>query len=214
MNDKKAMHMERSIKIACIGDSITAGYGLNSPQQESYPAILQSMLGKGFDVRNFGVSGSTVSRGILSHYGMTDKCLEALDFCPDLAIIELGANDMLYIEGHEQNFIRDYEILLDAVKEGSPEVKIFMTLLTPIKDIDALRIENGRKRYDQIQDLLRLFADNHSLPLIDIWSPLKSALDLRPSILPDGVHPDAEGAFIIAETDMRFFLEHGFFNEI
>jgi len=43
------------IKVACIGDSITSGFTLLNPRRDSYPSLLQNMLGDGYEVRNFGV---------------------------------------------------------------------------------------------------------------------------------------------------------------
>ena len=43
------------IKVACIGDSITSGFTLLNPCRDSYPSLLQKMLGDGYEVRNFGV---------------------------------------------------------------------------------------------------------------------------------------------------------------
>lgn len=43
-------------KVACVGDSITFGHGLDDPSTESYPAVLADRLGAGHTVRNFGVS--------------------------------------------------------------------------------------------------------------------------------------------------------------
>ena len=45
--------------VACVGDSITAGVG-SSASNRTYPAVLQTMLGAGVQVRNFGNSGSTM----------------------------------------------------------------------------------------------------------------------------------------------------------
>src|ERR1019366_2422176 len=44
------------VRVACVGDSITFGYGL----QQSYPATLGHWLGTNYDVRNFGVSATTL----------------------------------------------------------------------------------------------------------------------------------------------------------
>ena len=43
-------------KLACIGDSITSGFTLLNPRRDSYPSLLQKMLGDGYEVRNFGDS--------------------------------------------------------------------------------------------------------------------------------------------------------------
>ena len=43
------------IKVACIGDSITSGFTLLNPRRDSYPSLLQKMLGDGYEVRNFDI---------------------------------------------------------------------------------------------------------------------------------------------------------------
>lgn len=45
------------IKVACIGNSVTFGYGFADPANDSYPSQLSNMLGERYDVRNFGRSG-------------------------------------------------------------------------------------------------------------------------------------------------------------
>ena len=47
------------LRVACVGDSITYGHGIRDREHDTYPAILDSLLGDKFDVQNFGVSGTT-----------------------------------------------------------------------------------------------------------------------------------------------------------
>ncbi|MBQ1981243.1 MAG: hypothetical protein II226_08155, partial [Alistipes sp.] len=46
----------QKIKVACVGNSITYGAGINNNQQNSYPSQLQALLGEKYEVKNFGVS--------------------------------------------------------------------------------------------------------------------------------------------------------------
>ena len=48
------------VKVACIGNSITYGHGIDAKFQHAYPGILQQMLGPEYDVRNFGRNGQTL----------------------------------------------------------------------------------------------------------------------------------------------------------
>ena len=48
------------IKVACIGNSITAGSGIKNRDKDSYPSVLNQMLGKDYLVRNFGISGRII----------------------------------------------------------------------------------------------------------------------------------------------------------
>jgi lysophospholipase L1-like esterase len=47
------------IKIACIGDSITAGHGASNASF-AYPSQLQQLLGSDYEVKNYGHSGRTM----------------------------------------------------------------------------------------------------------------------------------------------------------
>lgn len=51
---------QSKIKIACIGNSITYGTLVENRAKNNYPAQLQNMLGDGYEVKNFGVSGRTL----------------------------------------------------------------------------------------------------------------------------------------------------------
>ena len=47
-----------AIRVACIGNSITDGYGIDMATQKGYPAILQNKLGDGYEVKNYGLNDS------------------------------------------------------------------------------------------------------------------------------------------------------------
>ena len=55
-----AVGLARPVRVACVGNSITYGAGIANRQQNSYPAQLQYYLGADYEVRNFGVSGTTL----------------------------------------------------------------------------------------------------------------------------------------------------------
>jgi|GEM_PF-1940752 acyl-CoA thioesterase-1 len=53
------VELRASVKVACVGDSITQGFGLG---QLTYPIKLGQMLGEEYEVKNFGLSGRTLLR--------------------------------------------------------------------------------------------------------------------------------------------------------
>ncbi|RDE06126.1 arylesterase [Sphingomonas aracearum] len=86
------MPISSSPYVLAIGDSLTAGYGL--PASASFAARLQHLLrhqDPGATVRNAGVSGDTTEGGLRR----LPRLLASLTRKPDLAIVELGANDLL-----------------------------------------------------------------------------------------------------------------------
>ena len=69
-------------KVACIGNSITYGARqfLNDREKECYPALLGNMLGEGFEVANFGCSGTTLLKNGNSPYWNTKEYTNAKAF--------------------------------------------------------------------------------------------------------------------------------------
>ena len=82
-----------TVRVACIGDSITYGVGTDDRETESYPSRLQQLLGDGYEVGNFGKSGATLLRNGHRPYTEQPEFAEALSFVPDIAVIHLGVND-------------------------------------------------------------------------------------------------------------------------
>jgi lysophospholipase L1-like esterase len=82
-----------AVKVACAGDSITFGAGIERRAENSYPAVLQGLLGPGFEVRNFGRNGATAQRkGDLPYWDQDEFGMLSV-FGPDLVILMLGTND-------------------------------------------------------------------------------------------------------------------------
>ncbi|MCX2453899.1 GDSL-type esterase/lipase family protein [Pedobacter sp. PLR] len=188
----------KKIKVACIGNSVTAGYLLKDPAHEAYPSVLQGLLGETFEVGNFGLSGATLLKKGHRPYYKTKEFTNALNFQADIAIVHLGLNDTdpRNWPEYRDEFQRDYAWLLDTLKKNNPKIKLYVCRLTPIFS-EHPRFKSGtRDWYWQIQKEIPLIAKDNQASLIDLNSPLNSRTDL----FPDNLHPDQEGAAIIART--------------
>jgi len=95
-------------KVACIGDSITAGYGLSNPGADSYPAQLQSLLGSGYKVNNYGWSGTTVQKTGDSPYWNVSYYNDSRNWAPNIVVIMLGTNDSKSWNWNAMNFNADF----------------------------------------------------------------------------------------------------------
>ena len=91
-------HDGKKLRIAFIGDSITEGAGSTDRKTDSYPAQLGRMLGDGYEIGNFGKSGSyvldaddpyNIKRADLS-YRNTQQYKNSLTFGADVVVIILG----------------------------------------------------------------------------------------------------------------------------
>ena len=189
---------QKTVKVACIGNSVTFGLTHKNPQLTSYPSQLQKLLGEKYLVKNFGHSGATLLRKGHNPYFKTKEFEEALAFHADIVIIHLGLNDTdpRNWPNYHDEFAPDYAWLIDTIRKGNPSVKIFICKLTPIFS-DHPRFKSGtRDWFWQIQELIPQIAKANKTGFIDLHSPLYC----RPDLFPDALHPNEEGAAIIAKT--------------
>jgi len=187
---------QNRIKVACIGNSVTFGYGLSDPARESYPSQLQALLGEGYEVGNFGHSGATLLRSGHRPYHKTDEYRKALAFRPDVAILHLGLNDTdpRNWPNYKNSFASDYSTLIDSLRQVNPQMQIYICRLTPIFSGHPRFLSGTRDWYNQIQDLIPQIAENNQVGLIDLSTPLHDRIDL----FDDYLHPNRQGASLIA----------------
>ena len=202
------------VRVACVGDSITYGYGLADRDRESYPAQLQKMLDESspgkYEVRNFGNSG----RGIYldSMRGSEKRGFRwmaehkaALAWKPDVVICNLGINDngeyiKEYTGGRKRGqFTGDYLALLGDYRKVNPKAKFFIwTKLSPLAE--GQRFYRSPEPFLMQADLEEV-AKRMNAAGIDMQEPLREKMD--EIFARDKIHPNAEGARIIAETTFK-----------
>lgn len=186
------------LKIACIGDSVTAGYLLSDAVNESYPSQLQILMGEKYEVKNFGHSGATLLKKGHKPYYKTKEYADAIAYNPDIAIIHLGLNDtdQRNWPNYKEEFDANYSWLIDTLKKQNPSIKVYICRLTPIFN-DHSRFKSGtRDWFWQIQSHILNIAKANQVGLIDLHEKLYN----RPDLFPDALHPTKEGATILAQT--------------
>ena len=185
-------------KVACVGDSVTYGYGLAHRDQDAYPVVLQRLLGPGFETRNFGVSGTTLLREGHHPYAGTAEFQEALAWHPDVVVIHLGLNDTDPRDwpSYRDAYRGDYSWLIGQFRKSNPSVRIFIGKLTPIFESHP-RFRSGTEVWaEQIRQEIPQIAEANGVHVVDLYAPLKD----RPDLFPDAVHPDAKGAAFLAKS--------------
>lgn len=189
---------QNAIRVACVGNSVTYGYALPDREQNAYPAQLQRLLGERYEVRNFGHSGSTLLHHGHRPYIKTPEYREALKYAADRVIIHLGLNDTdpRNWPHYNDEFIPDYRALIDSFRAANPKAKIWICRMTPI-GFRHPRFQSGtRQWHGQIQRRIEQIAATAHVGLIDLQAPLYA----RPDLFPDALHPNVEGAGILAHT--------------
>jgi len=194
--DKVPKKKPRPVKVACVGNSITYGYTLPDREHTAYPAQLQRLLGDGFEVGSFGKSGATLLRRGYRPYFDQEEFRQAMAFKGDVAVIHLGVNDTdpRAWPNYRDEFVRDYLALIDSLRSANPRVRILVASITPIAD-RHYRFQSGTKDWqDAIRAAIEDVAAISGAELIDFYRPLYP----YPWMLHDAIHPDVEGAGVLA----------------
>jgi arylsulfatase A-like enzyme/lysophospholipase L1-like esterase len=197
------------LRIACVGDSITAGARVDAAT-ESYPAVLQEILGASYEVKNFGIGGATLLKtGTPNVWRSLQK---VKDFSPHVVVISLGTNDT--VSGNRRNWERidafedDYRELIHSLRVIPSDPKIIvctptaMVLETP--ELATDRLANLRERQPRLQELcsrIRQLIEEQNDPQVTLLE-LNPVLSGKPSLLTpsDGVHPNVNGYAAIAQV--------------
>jgi len=168
--------------ILFLGDSITAGYGLDISQ--AYPALIQQKIDAQhwpFKVVNAGQSGDTTTGGV----NRIDWLLRSRI---DVLVLELGANDGL--RGFPADTIqKNLQTIIDRVKTKYPATKIIIAGMKVPPNM-------GNSYSKEFESVFLSVAKKNDAPLIPFI--LQGVGGVRDLNLPDGMHPTVRGQQIVA----------------
>ena len=194
---------DRPVRVACVGDSITWGAGVRNRKHDTYPLQLGRMLGKDWQVKNFGRNGATLLNNGNNPYMKSPQYARALKFDPDVVVIMLGTNDSKPRNWkHHDDFTRDYHTLIASFQKVNPKAYIYLCLPVPAFS-HAYSISNKTIK-DQVIPLVKQVATDTDLPTIDLYTAMKG----DGKYFHDGIHPDATGSGIMAATIYQTLTGH------
>ena len=168
--------------ILFLGDSITAGYGLDTTQ--AFPALIQEKIEtRGWPVRvvNAGQSGDTSSGGL----SRIDWLLRSP---VDILVLELGANDALRGVPPEVTQ-KNLQAIIDRVRAKYPQVKVVIAGMMVPPNM-------GREFSRRFNGIFPELAKRNGATLIPFV--LEGVGGVRELNLADGIHPTAKGHQIVA----------------
>ncbi len=181
-------------RVACIGASITEGYGTTDMSEYSYPAQLGALLGSGYQVMNFGIGSRTMLRKGDFPYWETEQYRNALASNPDIVFIDLGGNDAkaqnrIYMDEMKGDCID----MIKSFKQLPSHPRVVLMLPIPSFEPDTAQIWDA-VIVNRIIPNLREAACDEGIEVLDMHPLLVNKKDL----MPDNIHPGNEGAAIIA----------------
>jgi acyl-CoA thioesterase-1 len=179
---------EPPLRILAFGDSLTAGLGLS--EADSFPGQLEQALraeGVAVEVVNAGVSGDTTAGGLA-------RLDWALGDDPDLAIVELGANDALRGLSPDAAY-RNLNAILEKLDAAGVDVLLTGMLAPP---------NLGREYEAEFNQIFPRLAEDHDVLFYPFFLDGVAA---EPSLLQDdGMHPNAAGVAAIVRAITPYVL--------
>ncbi len=184
-NSKNRPETVKRKTILFFGNSLTAGYGLEDPE-EAFPAIIQQKIDSlklPYKVINAGLSGETTSGGVTRINWLLKQQI-------DIFVLELGANDGLRGLKISQTK-RNLQSILDTVKARYPNAKrILLGMEVPPN--------MGGKYVSDFRVIFRQVAEENNIPFVPFM--LEGVAGIPELNLRDGIHPTGEGYKIVAEN--------------
>ena len=194
----------RIVKVACIGDSITYGSGLENQLEQAYPAELQRLLGDRYEVRNFGFSARCMSDSADIPYMNEEMYAEAKAFLPDVVTIKLGTNDTKPQNWNPKQYKASYEKMISEISALESKPEIFLCL--PAKAFSKRWGINDSIIVAGVIPIINELASEHKLKVIDCHSATENSA----ANFPDEIHPDVEGSALLARTIYGTLSENGY----
>lgn len=207
--------------IACVGDSITYGYGDDVPDggtpRGPYPAQLGELLSDEtppVNVQNFGRDGATLLSTGDTPYIEQAEYAEATTFVAQAGsnaivdvVIMLGTNDSKPFNwdggAHSSAFTAQYAALIQHFAMLPTKPAVFVML--PPAVFSSLGMIDGPVLRDDIDPLIEAVARGQSAPLIDLYTPMAAT----PALFGDGVHPTDAGYTLVAHIVESALLAPG-----
>ena len=183
---------ENLIKVACVGDSITMGSHVTDRDKNSYPAVLQKLLGAKYQVTNFGVSGATLLKKGDKPYWTQPAFEQSGNFAPDIVIIMLGTNDSKPKNwANKADFANDYRDLIAHYATLSSHPRVWVMLPPPVYETGRYEISPTNVEKEVTPLVEEIGGDTINV---------SGALSNHPELFDDTVHPNNAGAALIAQT--------------
>ena len=231
--DARQAPKTNATRVACLGNSITDGFGIDMASAYGYPAQLQKKLGQDYWVRNFGVSSRTMLNKGDFPYMNEPAWRDALAFNPDVVIIKLGTNDSKpenWQYGSE--FKQDLEQMIFTLR---PDLKQYaqmpakkvqkamakakakaakagknaparpqIFLCTPIPAFKSTWNINDSVISNGVIPIQEEVAQKYGLRVIDLHTLFAGDED---KVLPDGIHPNDKGAARMADIIAEYLKQ-------
>jgi lysophospholipase L1-like esterase len=205
-------------RVANIGNGITSYVGTVSGAAaiDAHPIKLNMLLGRGYYVRNLGVTGTSVMRAdvdvptLTSYWSQKTKLDSLFAYKPHLVILNFGTDESRPKIWNTAKFIAAYGALIDTIRTIAPQPEIRIAKPLPVFQVGGQwpaslpggstdNGVNGNTITDSVLPALAVIAQAKGVKLIDLNTPFQSLQSTQA----DGLYPNSAGQDTIAHIEFR-----------
>jgi len=191
------------MKLVCIGDSLTFGYGLH--KNEKWVTLLEEKLNGDkkageprWEVLNAGINGDTSGGALVRLKG------DVLEQKPDMVLIMTGGND--YIAGCDISAVKS-NITAMTMQCAAAGIKVFVSSEIPTVPEQVAPewravadFEEYNRKQKEICDWFPKFCRCFEYNYINLFDKWTKATEVSPAYYQDGIHPNRAGSDVFVDA--------------
>ena len=183
------------VKVACIGNGVTFGIGVENREKNNFPQQLQYLLGENYKVTNFGVVNAPLLNTGNAGYVKTEAFKKSQAILPDIVFLELGLDEIKSMDTVlVSNITNTIESFVDSYLKLSSHPRVVILLPLPIFLNDSSLLNNSVIK-NKIIPKIQKIAYEKNLEVLDLFSMFIDKEDL----FLDKVHPSSLGGTLISK---------------
>ena len=183
------------VKVACIGNGVTFGIGVENREKNNFPQQLQYLLGENYKVTNFGVVNAPLLNTGNAGYVKTEAFKKSQAILPDIVFLELGLDEIKSMDTVlVSNITNTIESFVDSYLKLSSHPRVVILLPLPIFLNDSSLLNNSVIK-NKIIPKIQKIAYEKNLEVLDLFSMFIDKQDL----FLDKVHPSSLGGTLISK---------------
>lgn len=190
---------QQHVKVACVGDELTFGTGIEDREENCYPVQLQKYLegiNKKYRVGNFGVEGAAVQKKSDKPYEKEERYESSTTYKANLIVVMLGTNDTTEENWTDvDTFVKEYQKLIKNYQELKEKPEIWLVTPPMIQSDGSREMEARAARVEEVKNAICALGEKEKLTVLDLYSYTQE----HPQWLQeDGIHLNKEGAHAVA----------------